>query len=69
MGGELKLILPSWPPKRNWIDAMQLMATHKIWHANGGWPDKRETSGGTLLAGTLKRPGYCVLPHIFGENW
>ena len=69
MESEHQLILPGWPPKPNWIDAMQLVATREIWHAIGGWHDKGETSDGTLLAAIAKRHGYCVLPHILGEHW
>ena len=66
---EHQLILPGWPPRPYWIDAMQLVTTREIWRANGGWHDKSETSDGKLLAQIAKHHGYCVIPEILGEHW
>jgi hypothetical protein len=62
-------ILPGWPPRRNRIDAMQLVATKKIWEKIDGWYDKSKESDGIIYQKLCHDFGYLVIPDVLGEHW
>jgi hypothetical protein len=66
---EHQVILSGWPPRRNRIDAMQLVATKKIWEQIGGWYDKSQESDGIIFEKICKDYGYLVVPEVLGEHW
>jgi glycosyltransferase involved in cell wall biosynthesis len=64
-----QLMLPGWPPRRNSIDAMQMVARKSIWMKYGGWTDKSEQSDGVQIEKITLNEGYLVVPEILGEHW
>jgi Glycosyl transferase family 2 len=64
-----QLILPGWPPRKNSIDAMQMVARKNIWMKYGGWSNKSENSDGIQIQEITSNEGYLVVPDILGEHW
>jgi glycosyltransferase involved in cell wall biosynthesis len=64
-----QLLLTGWPPRKNSIDAMQMVARKKIWLKYGGWKDKSEQSDGVQIEKITLNEGYLVVPEILGEHW
>ncbi|MFM6992765.1 MAG: glycosyltransferase [Rhodoferax sp.] len=64
-----QLILPGWPPRKNSIDAMQMVARKNIWMKYGGWNNKSEESDGIQIQEITSNEGYLVVPDILGEHW
>lgn len=56
-------------PKREDIDAMQLVASKKVWDEVGGWYDKSKNSDGIIYEKMCKTRKYEHIPILIGEHY
>ena len=64
-----QMILPGWPPKKYFIDAMQLVAKTSLWQKHGGWWLKTEESDGEIIEKITRSEGCLIIPEVMGEHW
>jgi glycosyltransferase involved in cell wall biosynthesis len=66
---EWQLILSGNPPRRWYIDAMQLVMKRSLWLAEGGWYDKTLESDGVMYEKFAAKYGYRSVEKILGEHF
>jgi hypothetical protein len=66
---EWHLILSGNPPRRWYIDAMQLVMKRSLWLAEGGWYDKSLEGDGIMYERFGAKYGYRSVEKILGEHF
>jgi hypothetical protein len=66
---EWQLILTGNPPRRWFIDAMQLVMKRSLWLAEGGWYDKSLEGDGIMYEKFAAKYGYRSVEKILGEHF
>ena len=63
------LLMSGVPPRRGFIDAMQVVVRRRVWLEIGGWYDRREDSDGYIYEALIATRGARYIPRTLGEHW
>ncbi len=66
----MRFMLSGFPPRKYFIDCMQLVMKTRIWRDQGGWYDKTETSDGSMYERFVElNQGARYIGRVLGEHW